>query len=88
MSFELGQRIKSVLNEYHRGGGAIFGTVVVVLRDGELKYLNEEVKSHEDMDYYTDGSFMDDENDVVVLFDDGHLEWGFDGDGDFTLLGE
>lgn len=85
MSFELGQRIKSELNEYH-GDGAILATVVLVLRDGELKYLNEEVKSHEDMQHYVDGSYMEDDNDVVVLFDDGHLEWGYDGDGDFTPL--
>ena len=86
MSFELGQRIKSVMNEFRQEKGGDVGTVVVVLRDGELKYLNEEVKTHEDMDYYEDGSFMDDDNDVVVLFDDGHLEWGYDGDGDFIPL--
>ncbi len=87
MSFELGQRIKSVMNGFRSSGGDV-GTVVVVLRDGELKYLNEEVKTHEDMQHYVDGSYMEDDNDVVVLFDDGHLEWGYDGDGDFTLLEE
>lgn len=26
---------------------------------------------------------MTNDNDVIVLFDDGHFEWGYDGDCDF-----
>lgn len=88
MSFELGSRIKSALNSWSgeeptKG----LGTVVVVLRNGELQFLNDEVKNDEEIEHYLEPEqYMTNDEDVIVLFDDGHYEWGYDGDCDFYPL--
>ena len=85
MSFELGSRIKSALNSWSGEEPAKgLGTVVVVLRNGELQFLNDEVKNDEEIEHYLEpDQYMTNDEDVIVLFDDGHFEWGYDGDCDF-----
>lgn len=90
MSFELGERIKSLVNqgELYEIEGFADGVVAVVWQAGELLFLNDEIKNHEDMEYYLNRDIMTDENDVIILFDDGHVEWGFYGDQDFVAVGD
>lgn len=82
--FKLGDRIHSAINDFKGNPSYANGVVAVVLDDEQLEYLNDEIKNHSDMDYYRNAQLMEDGGDVIVLFDDGHLEWGYYGDGDFT----
>lgn len=88
MSFVLGERITSLVNQRSPFEGFADGVVAVVWQAGELLFLNDEVKNHEDMEYYLNRDIMTDENDVIILFDDGHVEWGFYGDQDFLAVGD
>lgn len=88
MSFVLGERIKSLVNQRSPFEGFADGVVAVVWQAGELLFLNDEIKNHEDMEYYLNRDIMIDENDVIILFDDGHVEWGFYGDQDFVAVGD
>lgn len=88
MSFVLGERIKSLVNQRSPFEGFADGVVAVVWQAGELLFLNDEIKNHEDMEYYLNRDIMTDENDVIILFDDGHVEWGFYGDQDFVAVGD
>lgn len=86
MSFELGERIKSAMNGWADDGSNAdnaIGTAVVILRNGELQFLDEGIKNNEGIKRYLDRDLMTNDNDVIVLFDDGHFEWGYDGDCDF-----
>lgn len=50
MSFELGERIKSAMNGWADDGSNadnVIGTAVVILRNGELQFLDDGIKDNE-----------------------------------------
>lgn len=83
MSFVLGERIHA---KFNGEGNFAFGVVVATIEDGVVKFLNEEVRKRTDTQEYLENEYLCDDNDVLVLFYDDHMEWGYEGDGDFTSL--
>lgn len=86
--FKLNDRVVSVWNGLREEGDYNTGTVVVAVEDGKTVYQEGLDKENSNLNVVMSCFFDGNPKDVVIKFDDGHYEWGYYGDGDFTLLEE
>jgi len=84
--FKLGDRVFSVDNEFKDDPDYANGVVVVAVLDGDVVFDPELDRTDGDLEALMEFIFTGDEEEVIVKFDDGHLEWGYYGDDDFTLV--